>query len=42
MMPSLYVLSQTVNNSCVLLGGGWPEMIMVKEFDQSAIEASYF
>lgn len=30
---ALCVLSQTVNDSRVLLGGGWPEMIMAKEVD---------
>ncbi|MCI08763.1 T-complex protein 1 subunit beta-like [Trifolium medium] len=34
MMPC--VLSQTVNDSRVLLGGGWPEMIMAKEIDALA------
>ncbi|KAJ1437390.1 TCP-1-like chaperonin intermediate domain superfamily [Sesbania bispinosa] len=28
---ALCVLSQTVNDSRVLLGGGWPEMVMAKE-----------
>ncbi|KAM1423487.1 hypothetical protein TB2_015730 [Malus domestica] len=33
---ALCVLSQTVNDSRVLLGGGWPEMIMAKEVDELA------
>lgn len=30
------MLSQTVNDSRVLLGGGWPEMVMAKEIDELA------
>lgn len=30
------MLSQTVNDSRVLLGGGWPEMVMAKEVDELA------
>lgn len=30
------MLSQTVNDSRVLLGGGWPEMVMAKEVDALA------
>lgn len=33
---ALCVLSQTVNDSRVVLGGGWPEMIMSKEVDELA------
>ena len=33
---ALCVLSQTVNDSRVLLGGGWPEMVMAKEVDDLA------
>jgi len=33
---ALCVLSQTVNDSRVLLGGGWPEMVMGKEVDALA------
>ncbi|KAK4752719.1 hypothetical protein SAY87_021517 [Trapa incisa] len=33
---ALCVLSQTVNDSRVLLGGGWPEMIMAKAVDELA------
>ncbi|KAI4366276.1 hypothetical protein MLD38_022171 [Melastoma candidum] len=33
---ALCVLSQTVNDSRVLLGGGWPEMIMAKDIDKLA------
>ncbi|RRT48788.1 hypothetical protein B296_00027027 [Ensete ventricosum] len=33
---ALCVLSQTVNDSRVLLGGGWPEMTMAKEVDELA------
>lgn len=33
---ALCVLSQTVNDSRVLLGGGWPEMVMAKEIDDLA------
>ncbi|WVY99602.1 hypothetical protein V8G54_025672 [Vigna mungo] len=33
---ALCVLSQTVNDSRVLLGGGWPEMVMAKEVDALA------
>ncbi|KAM6571190.1 T-complex protein 1 subunit beta [Cannabis sativa] len=33
---ALCVLSQTVIDSRVLLGGGWPEMIMAKEVDELA------
>ncbi|KAK4283324.1 hypothetical protein QN277_000285 [Acacia crassicarpa] len=33
---ALRVLSQTVNDSRVLLGGGWPEMVMAKEVDELA------
>ncbi|KAL8171443.1 hypothetical protein V2J09_023247 [Rumex salicifolius] len=33
---ALCVLSQTVNDSRVLLGGGWPEMVMTKEVDELA------
>ena len=33
---ALCVLSQTVNDSRVLLGGGWPEMVMSKEIDELA------
>ncbi|KAG0472103.1 hypothetical protein HPP92_016649 [Vanilla planifolia] len=29
-------MSQTVNDSRVLLGGGWPEMVMAKEVDDLA------
>ncbi|XP_076902999.1 T-complex protein 1 subunit beta-like [Bidens hawaiensis] len=32
----LCVLSQTVNDSRVLLGGGWPEMVMTKVVDELA------
>jgi len=32
----LCVLSQTVNDSRVLLGGGWPEMVMAKAVDELA------
>ena len=31
---ALCVLSQTVNDSRVLLGGGWPEMVMAKAVDE--------
>ncbi|XP_022751809.1 T-complex protein 1 subunit beta-like isoform X3 [Durio zibethinus] len=33
---ALCVLSQTVNDTRVLLGGGWPEMVMAKEVDDLA------
>ncbi|KAH0682369.1 hypothetical protein KY290_020959 [Solanum tuberosum] len=33
---ALCVLSQTVNDSRVLLGGGWPEMAMAKAVDELA------
>ncbi|KAJ8559609.1 hypothetical protein K7X08_003667 [Anisodus acutangulus] len=33
---TLCVLSQTVNDSRVLLGGGWPEMVMAKAVDELA------
>ncbi|RWW46981.1 hypothetical protein BHE74_00047069, partial [Ensete ventricosum] len=33
---ALCVLSQTMNDSRVLLGGGWPEMVMAKEVDDLA------
>ncbi|PWA79679.1 Chaperone, tailless complex polypeptide 1 [Artemisia annua] len=33
---ALCVLSQTINDSRVLLGGGWPEMIMAKAVDELA------
>ncbi|KAG5555135.1 hypothetical protein RHGRI_012611 [Rhododendron griersonianum] len=33
---ALCVLSQTVNDSRVLLGGGWPEMVMAKAMDELA------
>ncbi|KAF3677626.1 hypothetical protein P3S67_007530 [Capsicum chacoense] len=33
---ALCVLSQTVNDSRVLLGGGWPEMVMAKAADELA------
>ncbi|XP_072953815.1 T-complex protein 1 subunit beta-like [Typha angustifolia] len=33
---ALCVLSQTVNDSRVLLGGGWPEMVMAREVDDLA------
>lgn len=33
---ALCVLSQTVNDSRVILGGGWPEMVMAKEVDELA------
>lgn len=33
---ALCVLSQTVTDSRVLLGGGWPEMVMAKEVDELA------
>ncbi|PIA50270.1 hypothetical protein AQUCO_01300780v1 [Aquilegia coerulea] len=33
---ALCVLSQTVVDSRVLLGGGWPEMVMAKEVDELA------
>ncbi|KAK9725229.1 hypothetical protein RND81_05G130000 [Saponaria officinalis] len=33
---ALCVLSQTVNDSRVLFGGGWPEMVMSKEVDELA------
>lgn len=33
---ALCVLSQTVIDSRVLLGGGWPEMLMAKEVDELA------
>ncbi|KAL9445771.1 hypothetical protein AB3S75_013622 [Citrus x aurantiifolia] len=33
---ALCVLSQTVNDSRVLFGGGWPEMVMAKEVDELA------
>lgn len=33
---ALCVLTQTVNDSRVLLGGGWPEMVMAKEVDELA------
>ncbi|KAB1201724.1 T-complex protein 1 subunit beta [Morella rubra] len=33
---ALCVLSQTVNDSRVLLGGGWPEMVMAKDVDELA------
>lgn len=33
---ALCVLSQTVNDSRVILGGGWPEMVMAKAVDELA------
>ena len=33
---ALCVLSQTVIDSRVLLGGGWPEMVMAKDVDELA------
>lgn len=33
---ALCVLSQTVNDSRVLYGGGWPEMVMTREVDELA------
>ena len=33
---ALCVLSQTVIDSRVLFGGGWPEMVMTKEVDELA------
>ncbi|KAE9457200.1 hypothetical protein C3L33_10891, partial [Rhododendron williamsianum] len=36
MIDALCVLSQTVNDSRVLLGGGWPEMVMAKAVDELA------
>ena len=33
---ALCVLSQTVNDSRILLGGGWPEMVMAKAMDELA------
>ncbi|AQK89673.1 Putative TCP-1/cpn60 chaperonin family protein [Zea mays] len=33
---ALCVLSQTVNDTRVLFGGGWPEMLMAKEVDELA------
>lgn len=36
MHDALCVLSQTVNDSRVLLGGGWPEMVMSKDVDELA------
>ncbi|PWA74503.1 Chaperone, tailless complex polypeptide 1 [Artemisia annua] len=33
---ALCVVSQTINDSRVLLGGGWPEMIMAKAVDELA------
>ena len=36
MHDALCVLSQTVNDSRVLFGGGWPEMLMAKEVDELA------
>lgn len=33
---ALCVLSQTVTDSRVLLGGGWPEMVMAKDVDELA------
>ncbi|KMZ58011.1 T-complex protein 1 subunit beta [Zostera marina] len=33
---ALCVLSQTVNDSRILYGGGWPEMVMAKEVDALA------
>jgi len=33
---AMCVLSQIVNDSRVLLGGGWPEMVMAKEIDALA------
>jgi len=33
---TLCVLSQTVNDTRVLFGGGWPEMVMAKEVDELA------
>lgn len=33
---ALCVLSQTVNDSRILLGGGWPEMVMAKAVDELA------
>jgi T-complex protein 1 subunit beta len=32
----LRVLSQTVNDTRVVFGGGWPEMVMAKEVDELA------
>lgn len=37
---ALCVLSQTVNDSRVLLGGGWPEMVMAKAVDDLARKTS--
>ena len=33
---ALCVLSQTVNDTRVIFGGGWPEMVMSKEVDELA------
>lgn len=33
---ALCVLSQMVNETRVLLGGGWPEMVMMKDVDELA------
>jgi T-complex protein 1 subunit beta len=33
---ALCVLSQTVNDTRVVFGGGWPEMVMAKEVDELA------
>lgn len=33
---ALCVLSQTVNDGRVLLGGGWPDMVMAKAVDELA------
>ena len=33
---ALCVLSQTVNDTRVLFGGGWPEIVMAKEVDELA------
>jgi T-complex protein 1 subunit beta len=33
---ALCVLSQTVNDTRVLFGGGWREMVMAKEVDELA------
>jgi T-complex protein 1 subunit beta len=33
---ALCVLSQTVNDTHVVFGGGWPEMVMAKEVDELA------
>ncbi|XP_057791124.1 T-complex protein 1 subunit beta-like [Salvia miltiorrhiza] len=35
---ALCVLTQTANDSRVLLGGGWPEMVMTKAVDELAMK----